>query len=353
MKALVLSGGAGTRLRPLSHSMPKQLVPVANKPVLEHVLENVRDAGVTEIGVIVGAWADQINEVLSDGSRLGVRLTYLRQDRPRGLADCVRLARPFLGDDDFVMYLGDVMLPDGVARYADQFRRHRPAAQVLVHKVDDPRAFGIVELDPDGTVRRLVEKPRQPRGDLALVGVYFFTPAIHAGVDAITPSARGELEITDAVQWLVTNGAEVRASEYDGYWRDTGQVADLLACNRHLLDAQPRAVAGSVDPASELTGAVVVEPGARIVASRVEGPVVIGAGAVVEGCRIGPHTAIGPGCRLVDAEVADSIVLADASITAVRGLRGCLIGRSATVSLNPAAGSRLVVGDHSRIEFAA
>lgn len=352
MKALVLTGGSGTRLRPLTYSMPKQLVPVGNRPVLEHVLDAVRGTGVTDVGVVVGDWAEQIADALGDGSRLGLRLTYLAQEHPRGLADCVRVAREFLGDDDFLMYLGDVMLPDGVARYADEFRAHRPAAHVLVHKVADPRAFGVVHLGPDGSVRRLVEKPRQPSSDLALVGVYFFTPAIHAAVDAITPSARGELEITDAVQWLVSAGADVRASEYHGYWRDTGRVEDLLACNRHLLDGFTRNVAGQVDAASELTGPVVVAPGARVVASRVEGPVVIGADAVVEGARIGPHTAIGRGCRLTGAEVADSIVLEGASITAVRGLHGSLIGRSATVRPGPAAGSRLVVGDHTRVEIA-
>ncbi|NJP33619.1 glucose-1-phosphate thymidylyltransferase [Micromonospora thermarum] len=353
MKALVLAGGSGTRLRPLTYSMPKQLVPVGNRPVLEHVLDAVRAAGVTDVGVVVGGWAEQIADALGDGSRLGVRLTYLRQDQPRGLADCVRVARGFLGDDDFLMYLGDVMLPDGVARYADEFRALRPAAHVLVHKVADPRAFGVVELGPDGAVRRLVEKPREPRSDLALVGVYFFTSAVHAAVDAITPSGRGELEITDAVQWLVGAGADVRASEYHGYWRDTGRVEDLLACNRHLLDGLARDVAGQVDAASELTGPVVVAPGARVVASRVEGPVVIGADTVVQGCRIGPHTAIGRGCRLTDADVADSIVLEGASITAVRGLHGSLIGRSATVRPGPTAGSRLVVGDHTRVEIAA
>ncbi|MET9535586.1 MULTISPECIES: glucose-1-phosphate thymidylyltransferase [unclassified Streptomyces] len=355
MKALVLSGGSGTRLRPFSYSMPKQLIPIANKPVLEHVLENIRDLGVTEIGVIVGDWAPQIQAVLGDGSRLGVRITYIPQDRPTGLAACVSLARPFLGDDDFVMYLGDNMLPEGVGRIAEQFTATRPAAQVVVHKVSDPRAFGVAELDADGRVERLVEKPQNPRSDLALIGVYFFTPAIHEAVASIEPSTRGELEITDAVQWLVTHGAEVKASEYGGYWKDTGRVEDVLECNRKLLDGLKPRIDGEVDPASVLIGPVVVEAGARVIRSRIEGPVIIGAGTVVEDSHIGPHTSIGKECVLSGTHIDYSIALDGAMVSQVRGLYGSLIGRSASVG--PAdigtTHHRLVVGDHTRVEVAA
>ncbi|MFE6856422.1 sugar phosphate nucleotidyltransferase, partial [Streptomyces sp. NPDC057674] len=224
MKALVLSGGSGTRLRPFSYSMPKQLIPIINKPVLEHVLDNVRALGIVDVGVIVGDRGPQIAAAIGDGSRLGLDITYIPQDAPRGLAHTVAVARDFLGDDDFLMYLGDNMLPDGIEEIAADFAAERPAAQLLVHKVADPRAFGVAELGPDGTVERLVEKPAVPRSDLALIGVYFFTPAIHEAVAAIEPSARGELEITDAVQWLVERGAAVRASRYEGYWKDTGRV---------------------------------------------------------------------------------------------------------------------------------
>src|SRR6202020_633052 len=212
MKALVLSGGSGTRLRPISYSMPKQLIPVANKPVLEHVLENICDLPVAEIGIIVGDWAPQIAAALGDGARSGKRLTYTPQDQPLGLAHCVKLARPFLGDDDFVMYLGDNMLLSGITKVAAEFRSRRPAAQIVVDNVAHPSAFGIAEVDENGTVRKLVEKPRHPRSDLALIGVYFFTAAIHQAVSGIRPSVRGELEITDAIQWLLASGAEVRAS---------------------------------------------------------------------------------------------------------------------------------------------
>ncbi|GGK26501.1 glucose-1-phosphate thymidylyltransferase [Streptomyces camponoticapitis] len=355
MKALVLSGGSGTRLRPFSYSMPKQLIPIANKPVLEHVLENIRALGVTEIGIIVGGWATEIADVLGDGSRLGVRITYIPQEKPLGLAHCVTLARPFLGDDDFVMYLGDNMLPDGIESIAADFRAARPAAQVVVHKVLDPRAFGVAELDVDGNVERLVEKPEQPLSDLALIGVYFFTPAIHRAVGAISPSARGELEITDAIQWLLTAGSEVKASEYSGYWKDTGRAEDVLDCNRQLLADLRPGVFGETDAASELDEGVRIEPGARVLRSRIEGPVVVGSGTVIEDSHIGPNTSIGRDCTLRGTQVSESIVMDGATISQVPGLQGSLIGRNATVGTTPEQDPhhRLVVGDHTRIEVAA
>jgi glucose-1-phosphate thymidylyltransferase len=354
MKALVLAGGSGTRLRPFSYSIPKQLIPVANTPVLEHVLGNIRELGVTEIGVIVGDRAHEIEAAVGNGAQLGVRISYIPQDQPRGLAHTVIIAREFLGDEDFVMYLGDNMLPEGVAAIAEEFTRRRPAAQVVVRKVPDPRASGVAELGPDGEVLRVVEKPQHPRSDLAMVGVYFFTPAIHRAVHAITPSARGELEITDAIQWMVTSGADVRASQYDGYWKDTGRAEDVLDCNRHLLDRLVPSLAGHIDAASTLTGPVIIEEGARVIRSRVEGPAIIGAGSLVQDSVIGPHTAIGRGCEIRDSRLDDSIALADATVTGVRGLRGSLIGRGATVgTAGHGTGHRLVVGDHARVEVAA
>ncbi len=352
MKALVLSGGTGSRLRPFSYSMPKQLMPVANKPVLEYALENVRQLGAQEVGLVVNEWGPTIAAALGDGSRFGLRITYIRQDEPRGLAHTVQIARQFLGDSDFLMYLGDVMLTESIAEIAAAFRSARPAAQVIVTKVAEPRSCGVVELDQDGAVIRLEEKPLRPRSDLALTGVYFFTSAIHRAVAAITPGARGELEITDAVQWLLSAGADVRASLYYGYYADTGRVEDLLVCNRKLLDRMAASVAGEVDQASELVGAVVVEPGARIVASRIEGPAIIGSGAVVTGSHIGPHTSLGRDCRITGARLDYSIVLDGAAISHVDGLHGSLIGRFATVGRGDTHG-RLVVGDHSRVEVAA
>ncbi|MYT74270.1 MULTISPECIES: glucose-1-phosphate thymidylyltransferase [unclassified Streptomyces] len=355
MKALVLAGGSGTRLRPFSYSMPKQLIPIANTPVLVHVLDSVRELGVKEVGVIVGDRGHEIEAVLGDGARLGVRVTYIPQDAPRGLAHTVSIARDFLGDDDFVMYLGDNMLPDGVTGIAEEFTRRRPAAQVVVYKVPDPRSFGVAELGPDGEVLRLVEKPPQPRSDMALIGVYFFTAAIHEAVAAIAPSARGELEITDAVQWLVTSGADVRASLYDGYWKDTGRVEDVLECNNHLLDGLTPRVDGQVDADSVLVGQVVIEAGARVVRSRIEGPALIGAGTVVQDSHVGPYTSVGRDCAVTDSRLEGSIALDEASVTGVRGLRDSLIGRAASIgTTGPGTDHHcLVVGDHTRVEVAA
>jgi glucose-1-phosphate thymidylyltransferase len=354
MKALVLSGGSGTRLRPFSHSMPKQLIPVANTPVLEHVLANIRELGVTEVGVVVGDRAREISQVLGDGSRLGVRLTYLRQARPLGLAHCVRLARGFLGSDDFVMYLGDNMLPSGVSHIAEEFAARRPAAHVVVHKVADPSGFGVVELEAAGRVERLTEKPEHPRSDLALIGVYFFTAAIHEAVAAITPSPRGELEITDALQWLVERGAPVEATQYNGYWKDVGRVEDVLECNWALLeDLRPR-VSGEVDDASVLKGPVVVEEGARVVRSLVEGPTIIGRATVVEDSTVGAYTSLGNDCVVRRSRLDASVALDGATISGVRGLSRSLIGRNAEVAsaTSSPADHRLIVGDHCRIEVA-
>ncbi|MFI9612476.1 glucose-1-phosphate thymidylyltransferase [Streptomyces sp. NPDC052023] len=351
MKALVLSGGMGTRLRPLTYSTPKQLIPVAGKAVLEHVLDNILAAGITEIGVVVGDRADQIRAVMGDGSRFGARITYIPQEQPLGLAHCVLIAREFLGDDDFLMYLGDNVLPEGITEIAGNFAAQRPAAQLVVQKVTDPRAFGVAEVDASNTVTRLAEKPAEPRSDLALIGVYFFTSAIHRAVAEIRPSARGELEITDAVQWLVQNGACVKASEYLGFWADTGSVDAVLECNRRLLDELRPQRLGEVDDASDLTGPVLLAPGARVVRSRIEGPAIIGPGSVVEDSHIGRYTAIGGDCTVRHTLVEDSIVQDGSSLSDVRGLSGSLIGRTASVTATRR--HRLIVGDDSWVEVAS
>ena len=236
MKALVLSGGAGTRLRPITHTSAKQLVPVANKPILFYGLEAIADAGITDVAVVVGDTESEIRQAVGDGSAFGLDVTYLRQEAPLGLAHAVRIARDFLGDDDFVMFLGDNFVFGGINDCVDQFRKERPDAQLLLTRVPDPSAFGVAELDDLGRLVGLEEKPRQPRSDLALVGVYLFGPAIHEAVAAIRPSQRGELEITDAVQWLLEREHDIRSTVITGYWKDTGNAADILDVNRRLLD---------------------------------------------------------------------------------------------------------------------
>ncbi|MFD2762714.1 glucose-1-phosphate thymidylyltransferase [Micromonospora eburnea] len=351
MKALVLSGGSGTRLRPVSHSLPKQLVPLANRPLLAHVLRGVRDLGITEVGMVVGDHAAQIRQALGDGSEHGVAITYLPQDAPRGLAHAVQVARPYLGDDDFLLHLGDNLLPDGLGDGAAEFRRRGAGAHLLVQKVADPRPYGVVELDRDGRVVRLVEKPRQPRSDLALIGACFLTPAIHRAVDAIRPSPRGELELTDAVQWLVDQGVIVRASEYAGYWRDIADSEDVLAGNRRLLAAVEAGRGGDVDPFSVVGPRVRVEPGARIVRSHLEGPAIVGAGSVIEDSHLGAYTSIGRDCVIRGSELSGSVVMDGARVSGVMRLTDSIIGRAAEVGRGDRqAGFRIVSGDHSRIQ---
>ena len=355
MKALVLAGGTGTRLRPFSYSMPKQLIPIANRPVLLHCLDNIKEAGVTEVGIIIGDRGEEIRGIVGDGSELGLRITYLRQDRPLGLAHTVTVAAEFLGDDDFLMYLGDNMLIGGLREQADRFRARRPAAQVVTVKVPDPSAFGVVELDENGRVQRLVEKPQQPKSDLALIGVYFFTPAVHEAVRSIVPSARGELEITDALQWLLEQGRAVDCERYQGYWKDTGRFEDVLECNREYLDGLTPLVRGDVDEASTVEGPVVIEEGARVVRSHLVGPLIVGAGTEVRDSRIGPHTSVGRDCLLAGAGMEYSITLDGVSVHGVRGIHGSVIGRSADVrsAQTPSARHRLVIGDHTSVEVAA
>ncbi|HEY2507491.1 MAG TPA: glucose-1-phosphate thymidylyltransferase [Streptosporangiaceae bacterium] len=355
MKALVLAGGAGTRLRPITHTSAKQLVPVANKPVLFYGLESIRDAGITEVGIVVGDTEPAIRAAVGDGSALGLNVTYLRQDAPRGLAHGVLIARDFLGDDDFVMYLGDNFIVGGIAGLVDEFRGSRPDAQILLQRVSDPSQFGVAELDATGEVVRLEEKPRQPKSDLALVGVYIFTPAVHAAVADLKPSWRGELEITEAIQWLIDQDCKVRSTTITGYWKDTGNVADMLEVNRTVLEGLEPACHGSVDEATELIGRVVIGQDAEVSASRIVGPVVIGDRARVSGSYVGPFTSVSADCEISDSEIEYSIVLPGASIRGVRRIEASLIGHDVEVTPAPKVpkAHRLILGDHSKVQISS
>jgi glucose-1-phosphate thymidylyltransferase len=353
MKGLVLAGGTGTRLRPFTYSIPKQLMPVAGKPVLQYCLENIRDVGITEVGIIVGERDGQIERSVGDGADLGLRISYILQEAPLGLAHCVAVAADFLGQDDFLMYLGDNMVVGGLAEAARDFRDRRPAAKVLATKVDDPRFFGVVELDSDGRVLSLAEKPDHPRSDLAMMGVYFFTAAIHEAVRRIRPSARGELEITDAIQDLLAQGRTVVADVYVGYWTDTGSVDALLECHRVMLEEVESGVHGEVDEHSTLTGAVVVEPGATVVRSRLVGPLVVGAGSVITDCCLGPYASVGRGCTINGATVRDSIVLDHAEVSGMAMIHDSVIGRRALVRAEHVPGHRLLVGDQASVKVGA
>lgn len=363
MKALILAGGAGTRLRPITHTRAKQLVPVANKPILFYGIEAMVAAGITEIGVIVGDTRDEVMAALGDGSGFGAAVTYIPQDAPLGLAHCVLIARDFLGDDDFVMYLGDNLLEQDLAAFVAAFEDARrfggeiavdggPAAQILLKQVPDPHRFGIATLDDVGHVVQLVEKPEVPPSDLALVGVYLFTPRIHDAVAAIEPSARGELEITDAIQWLIDAGANVRCELLSGWWIDTGKLTPLLEANRLLLEKIETRIQGSVDADSTIDGRVVVEAGAQIVNSTIRGPVAIGRNTRVVDSFVGPFSAIGADCVVEHSEIEHSVVMDHSSIVEIARLEDSLIGSDAVVSRSrqkPRA-LRLMVGDHCRID---
>ncbi|MFG2678582.1 glucose-1-phosphate thymidylyltransferase [Streptomyces sp. NPDC048392] len=353
MKALILAGGTGSRMRPITHTAAKQLVPVANKPILFYAIESLVAAGATEIGMIVGETHREIRDAVGDGSRFGATVTYLPQDRPRGLAHAVLISREFLGEDDFVMYLGDNVLTGGITDVVRGFREERPDAGILLTKVTDPSAFGVVETDAEGRVVRLEEKPARPRSDLALVGVYLFTPAIHEAVRAVAPSARGEMEITDAIQWLVDHGYAVRPTVVTGYWKDTGNVTDMLEVNRSLLETLVPEVLGTVDEASELVGRVRIEAGARVERSRIVGPVVVGARTVVVDSYIGPSTSVADDCRITGSELEFSIVLNRSRIEGVGRIEASLIGRDARVrrAEHIPRAHRLVLGDHSSVHI--
>ncbi|MFF8593893.1 glucose-1-phosphate thymidylyltransferase [Streptomyces sp. NPDC015220] len=353
MKALVLAGGTGSRLRPFTHTRAKQLLPIANKPVVGYALQAVADAGIEEAGVVVGGHADDIRRALGDGSAFGVRITYLHQSRPLGLAHAVAIARDFLGDDDFLLYLGDNYLEEGVGGFVRRAAAGGDAARLLLTPVPDPTAFGVAEVDDTGLVRRLEEKPERPRSDLALIGVYAFSPAVHEAVRAIRPSGRGELEITHAVQWMIDQGLSVRAETTTRPWRDTGSVDDMLEANRHVLDRMEGRIDGKVDPHSVLVGRVRVAEGAVVRGSHIVGPVMIGAGTVVSNSVVGPYTAIAEDCRIEDSTIGYSVLLQGACVEGAPRIEQSLIGREAVVAAAPRLPSahRLVIGDHSKVQL--
>ena len=353
MKGLILSGGKGTRLRPITHTSAKQLVPVANKPVLFYGIEAMAAAGIEEVGIIIAPeTGDEIQAVAGDGSRFGVRITYIEQDAPLGLAHAVLTAEPFIGDSPFVMYLGDNLLRDGLRGLVTSFREHEPDALILLTPVEEPEHYGVAELDGEHIVR-LVEKPKDPPSNLALVGVYLFSPLIFAASEALEPSWRGELEITEAIQGLIDDGRKVQSEVVRGWWKDTGQLADMLDANRLVLEEIETDLQGEIDN-SKVEGRVIVEEGAKIVGSVVRGPAVIAAGACVEDAYIGPYTSIGAGVHVRRSEIEHSIILSG-SVVEDLGTRmeASLLGRDVKLTRSDGMPKtlRLLVGDKSEIEI--
>jgi glucose-1-phosphate thymidylyltransferase len=359
LKGLILSGGKGTRLRPITHTSAKQLVPVANRPVLFYGIEAMAQAGIEEVGIIIAPeTGGEIEAAAGDGSRFGVRITYILQDEPLGLAHAVLTAEPFLAEDAFVMYLGDNLLQGGIADLVHAFREHSPDALILLTPVPDPENYGVAELAEApkgevGRVVRLVEKPREPATDLALVGVYMFTAGIHEAARAIEPSERGELEITDAIQHLVDAGQRVEPHIVRGWWKDTGRLEDMLEANRLILDNIDERVDGELVD-SQIDGRVVIEAGARLERTTVRGPAIVGAGSRLTDCYVGPYTAIGERCTIRSAEVEHSILLEGATVCDLDGrMESSLLGRNVTVrrgERQPRA-YRFMVGDNSDISI--
>jgi glucose-1-phosphate thymidylyltransferase len=355
LKGLILSGGAGTRLRPITHTSAKQLVPVANKPVLFYGIEALVDAGVTEIGIIIAPeTGDEIREAAGDGSAFGAQITYIVQDKPAGLAHAVLTAEEFIGDSPFVMYLGDNLLADGLRGLVSTFRTEEPDALILLTPVDDPQSYGVAELDGEGGIVRLIEKPKDPPSNLALVGVYLFAPAIFEAARALEPSWRGELEITEAIQSLIEEGKAVKSEVVSGWWKDTGQLADMLEANRLVLEEIETKVEGEVDEASRVEGRVIVEPGAVLKGSVVRGPAVIGAGAQIESAYIGPYTSIGADVCVRRSEVEHSIILAGSVVEDLgTRLEASLLGREVRLTRSEGMPKtlRMLVGDKSEIKL--
>ena len=353
LKGLVLSGGRGTRLRPLTHTAAKQLVPVANRPILFHVLDNLKNASVNEVGIVISPeTGNAVREAVGSGESWGMRIEYILQSEPLGLAHAVKVAQPFLGLDSFVMYLGDNLIGSGIRSYREKFEQSPAQASILLKAVENPSSFGIAEIDGAGCVMRLVEKPKAPKSNLALVGIYFFTPAIHKAIEKITPSWRGELEITDAIQVLLQDGGQVLSDQIEAWWLDTGKKDDLLTANTVVLDEWVnRRIDGAINGQSQVTGRVQLGKGSRIIDSTVRGPVVIGENVFIENSFIGPFTSIGSGCRIISSVLEHCVLLESARIEHVDRLEDSLIGKNSAVLKDHKSHQayRLMIGDDSEV----
>ncbi len=352
MRGLVAAGGHATRLRPLTYTLPKQLIPLANKPIIFYVLEDLAAAGIEEVVVVVAPHsAEAISETCGDGSRFGQKITYIVQGAARGLADVVLTAEEQLRGEPFVFYLGDNVLEGGIRGLVEEFEREKPNASILLTKVRNPEAFGVAVLDDALHVTKLIEKPKEPPSDLVLMGTYLFDDNVFDAAKAIEPSWRDELEITDAIQHMVDGGLAVRAHIHEGWWLDTGKKDDMLEANRVILETIERAVEGDVDGASSVEGRVVVERGARVTGSQIRGPAVIGAGAEIVDSYIGPYTAVGDACRVESSEVEHSILLSEARLIGVRRVTDSILGRGAEVVRDDATprAYRFMVGDQSSV----
>jgi len=353
MKGLILSGGKGTRLRPLTYTGAKQLVPLANKPVLFYAIEDLVEAGITAIGIVISPeTGDQVKAAVGDGSKFGAQITYILQDAPHGIAHGIKIAQDFLGEDKFVLFLGDNFIRDGIVPQVTAFRDGPTNAQIILYAMDDPSSMGVAVLDADGNVTRLVEKPKQFISPYAVIGIYMFDRHVFEAVNSIKPSARGELEITETIQYLIDHGLSVRAQPLKGWWIDTGKMSDILEANRLILDILEARNAGQVDAASRLEGRVVLEKGAVVVNSTIRGPAIIGERTRIENAYVGPYTSIHNDCLIQNCEIEHSVVLENTRIldTTAR-IEDSLIGRH--VEIGRAGGQtrtlKIMLGDYSKV----
>jgi glucose-1-phosphate thymidylyltransferase len=355
VKGLILSGGQGTRLRPLTYSQQKQLIPVANKPILYYAIEDIVETGVKEIGIIVGPNKEQIMNAVGDGSRWGINVEYIEQEAPIGLAHCVKISREFLGEESFVMYLGDNLLKGGIKKFSTRFNESKADASILLSRVDNPQQFGVAELNKDGSIKRLVEKPKNPPTNLALVGVYFFSPAIHEGVENIKPSWRNELEITDAIQYLINNNMKVSSEIVEGWWKDTGKARDIIEANHLILDEILPVIKGTIEEGVTIRGKVTIGEGTIVRKGTViKGPTIIGRNCEIgPNTYIGPYTSIGDNSKIVNAEIEYSVIMDNANISTAKKIVDSLIGRGVKIFERGELpkGHKFVVGDNSEVEL--
>lgn len=352
MKSIILCAGKGTRLRPLTYTSAKHLIPIANKPVLFYAIEAIMECGIKDIGIIVGETRDAIRSELKEGSKWGANISYIEQKEALGLAHAVSVARDFLGEEKFLMYLGDNLLKNGVENYADKFIQGNYNAFVLLTEVDNPNQFGVAEVE-GGRVVRVVEKPKEPVSNLALIGVYFFDKNVHQAIKNIKPSARGELEITDAIQWMIDQGYKVRAEVIKGWWKDTGKPDDILEANRLILEDIEKDIKGAkVDEKSQISGRVKIGKGTEIVNSRIDGPVIIGEKAKVIDSYIGPFTSISERVEIRKSEIECSVILEESKLEYIKGrMQRCLIGKGVEIyhSKDLPRVYKLTLGDHSKV----
>jgi len=353
MKALITAGGHGTRLRPITHTQNKHLIPIANKPILNYALEYVREAGIREVGIITNQAGAEVKEVYGNGKSLGLKIVYIPQEHPAGLADCVRIAEPFIGTDPFIFYLGDNIIVGGIRRFIEEFEKNQTNCHLVLAKVPDPERFGVPEIK-DNRIISITEKPKKPLSDYAVTGIYLYDRTIFEAVNNIKPSARGELEISDAHQYLLDKGYKVTFSEITGWWKDTGKPSDLLEANRLVLDNISTAIEGKVDRNSRVSGRVIIRKGAKIINSNIRGPVIIGAGVKISNAYIGPYSSIDKNCEISDAEIEFSIVSCNCIIRDQKiRIEASLLGKNVQIVESQAKPftNRFIIGDQSLIEI--